>query len=57
MQADSDDVIFQQRGAPPHCHLGVQAYLNENVLQRWIGRRGARDLWCLACSIAGLHSV
>ena len=44
LQADSNDFIFQQDGAPPHWHLGVRAFLNENMPQRWIGRRGAKDL-------------
>lgn len=44
LQADSNDFVFQQDGAPPHWHLGVRTYLNENVPQRWIGRRGAKDL-------------
>ena len=44
LQADSDDFIFQQDGTPSHWHHRVQAYLNENVAQQWIGRRGARDL-------------
>ena len=27
-------------GAPPHYHRDVRAYLNENLPNRWIGRRG-----------------
>ena len=44
LQPDSKNFNFQQDGAPPHCHLGVRAHLSENVPQRWIGRRGAKDL-------------
>ena len=44
----ANDFIFQQDGVPPHWHLGVQAYLNENLPQRWIGRRGAGDFALLA---------
>ena len=43
LNADSDDFIFQQDGAPPHWHLNVRAFLNENVPDRWIGRIGDRD--------------
>ncbi|PNF40249.1 hypothetical protein B7P43_G07078 [Cryptotermes secundus] len=44
LQADSHDFIFQQDGARPHWHLMVRAFLNEKVPQRWIGRKGAKDL-------------
>ena len=44
LQADSNDFIFQQGGAPPLWHLEFQAYLIKNVPQRWIGRRGTNDL-------------
>ncbi|PNF42612.1 hypothetical protein B7P43_G01283 [Cryptotermes secundus] len=44
LQADSPDLIFQQDGAPPHWHLMVRAFLNEKVPQRWIGRKGAKDV-------------
>ncbi|PNF14636.1 hypothetical protein B7P43_G12012 [Cryptotermes secundus] len=44
LQADSHDFIFQQDGAPPHWHLMVRAFLTEKVPQRWIGRKGAKDL-------------
>ncbi|PNF17518.1 hypothetical protein B7P43_G16941, partial [Cryptotermes secundus] len=44
LQADSHDFIFQQDGALPHWHLMVRAFLNEKVPQRWIGRKGAKDL-------------
>ncbi|PNF40965.1 hypothetical protein B7P43_G08819 [Cryptotermes secundus] len=43
LQADSHDFIFQHF-SPPHWRLMVQAFLNENVPQRWIGRKGAPDL-------------
>lgn len=44
LQADSNHFIFQQDGAPPHWHLRVRAFLNEQVPHRWIGRKGNRDL-------------
>ena len=34
---------FQQDGAPPHWKLSEQAYLNENLPERWIGRAGNGD--------------
>ena len=37
-----DEVFYlQQDGAPPHYHRYVRAYLDDTVLGRWIGRRGA----------------
>ena len=43
LNADSDEYIFQQDGAPPHWHLQVRAFLNENLPDRWIGRISDRD--------------
>jgi hypothetical protein len=39
---DSEDLIFQQDGAPPHWHRDVRRFLNESLPQRWIGRVGER---------------
>lgn len=36
----SDDIWYQQDGAPPHYGVNVREYLNEVFPQRWIGRRG-----------------
>ena len=36
--------FFDKMEHRPHWHLGVRAYLNENVPQQWIGRRGVKDL-------------
>jgi len=44
MSEDSEDFIFQQDGAPPHCHRDVRRFLNESLPQRWIGRVGKEDL-------------
>ena len=41
---DSEDLIFQQDGAPPHWHRDFRRFLNESLLQRWIGRVGKEDL-------------
>ena len=38
-----EDFYFQQDGAPPHYHHDVRAYLNENLPNRWIGRKGPVD--------------
>ena len=40
---EDEDFIFQQDGVPPHWKLSVQAYLNENLPERWIGRAGSDD--------------
>lgn len=32
--------LFQQDGAPPHYGRNVRQWLNENLAERWIGRRG-----------------
>ena len=34
------EFYFQQDGAPPHFHRDVRAYLDENMQNRWTGRRG-----------------
>ena len=34
------EFFFQQDGAPPHFHHDVRTYLNENMQNRWITRRG-----------------
>ncbi|CAI6356415.1 unnamed protein product [Macrosiphum euphorbiae] len=44
LQADSDEFVFQQDGAPPHWKLEVRRYLNGELPQRWIGRKGNDDL-------------
>lgn len=44
LEADSDDFIFQQDGAPPHFHHDVREFLNTTLENRWIGRGGADDL-------------
>ena len=36
-----DEFYFQQDGAPPHYHRDVRAYLDENLPNRWIGRRSS----------------
>jgi hypothetical protein len=38
MQQDSENFIFIQDGAPPHWHIGVRHYLDENLQRHWIGR-------------------
>jgi transposase len=38
---DEEDFYFQQDGAPPHYHRDVRAHLDENLPNRWIGRRGS----------------
>ena len=43
LQADMNDVIFQQDRAQLHCYLGIRTYLNKNIPQRWIARRDAKD--------------
>ena len=35
---DSDNVVFQQDGAPPHSELYVRDYPNHELPDRWIGR-------------------
>lgn len=36
----SDEIWFQQDGAPPHFDARVRQYLNTIFPQRWVGRRG-----------------
>jgi len=33
MSEDSEDFIFQQDGAPPHCHQDVRHFLNASLPQ------------------------
>ena len=40
-EADFDEFIFQQDGAPAHYANSVRNLLNENLPGKWIGRRGA----------------
>jgi hypothetical protein len=42
----AEEFIFQQDGAPPHCHMGVREYLNGNLPGRVIGRASAADIFC-----------
>jgi len=44
LQADSDEFILQQDGAPPHWGGEVRRFLNHKLPQRWIGRTGPADL-------------
>lgn len=39
-QHDKEDFFFQQDGAPPHYALAVRTFLDEELPNRWIGRRG-----------------
>ena len=39
-QFGDTEFFFQQDGAPPHFHRDVRTYLDENMQNRWIGRRG-----------------
>ena len=38
-----NDFYFQQDGAPPHFHADVRTYLDDNVTNRWLGRRGSTE--------------
>ena len=40
IQHDNDDFFFQQDGAPPHDAVTVRKFLDEQLPNRWIGRRG-----------------
>ena len=40
---NSLELIFMQDGAPPHWAKTVRDWLNSNLQQRWIGRRGVED--------------
>ena len=44
MSEDSEDIIFQQDGAPPHWHRDVRRFLNDALPERWIGNVGKEDL-------------
>ncbi|PSN49423.1 hypothetical protein C0J52_06611 [Blattella germanica] len=35
-----EEVFYQQDGAPPHYHLAVRSFLDDNLPGHWIGRRG-----------------
>ncbi|XP_037020829.2 uncharacterized protein LOC119063554 isoform X1 [Artibeus jamaicensis] len=39
-QHDNDDYFFQQDEAHPHCAVTVREFLDEQLPNRWIGRRG-----------------
>lgn len=39
-QHDNDDFFFQQDEALPHCAVTVREFLDEQLPNRWIGRRG-----------------
>ncbi|PSN39225.1 hypothetical protein C0J52_24163 [Blattella germanica] len=36
----ADVIFYQQDGAPPHYHLAVRAFLDDNLQGHWIGERG-----------------
>ncbi|XP_076308545.1 protein FAM200C-like [Tachypleus tridentatus] len=38
-----EEFYFQQDGTPPHYHNNVRTYLDENLPNRWIGRRGSTE--------------
>ena len=40
---EHENFIYQQDGAPPHWKLIVQAYLNDNLPRRCIGRASGED--------------
>ena len=40
---DDEGFIFHQDGAPLHWKRSVRAYLNENLLERWIGGADSGD--------------
>jgi hypothetical protein len=47
LEKDSDNIIFQQDGSPPHFHTAVWNHQNAHIPQRWIGCAGASDVvWC-----------
>jgi hypothetical protein len=43
LQEDSDNLILQQSGAPPHFHLEVRRPLNTTLPQRRIRRTSNED--------------
>lgn len=43
LEEQAGNFIFQQDGAPPHWHLSVRRYLNDNYPHRWIGRHSSAD--------------
>jgi len=51
LQADGDDFILQQDGAPPHWSLEVRKFLNDQLPQQWIGRCSANDTTFCPCPV------
>ena len=47
-EAKPENFIWQQDGAPPHCHAFVRDWLNNVVPDTWIGRKGPDDRACFA---------
>jgi hypothetical protein len=43
LNEDSNDYRFQQDGSPAHYHKDVRGYLNRNLPQSWIRRKGKDD--------------
>ena len=43
IEGEHENFIFQQDGAAPHWKKTVHAYLNENLLERWIGHSEDED--------------
>ena len=43
LQADNQDFIYQQDGAPSHFHRDVHEYLHAKIPRRWIGRVSKND--------------
>ncbi|GFT34494.1 uncharacterized protein TNCV_4124751 [Trichonephila clavipes] len=39
-KVNKKNFIWQQDGAPPHCHFSVRDWLNITVLDQWIFRKG-----------------
>jgi hypothetical protein len=39
-EQDSDDMLYQQDGLPPHHHKEVMDFLNHNFPEKWIGSGG-----------------
>ena len=40
---EHEDFIYQQDSAPPYWKLTVRAYLNGNLLRRWIGHASGEE--------------
>ena len=47
-EAEPENFIWQQDGAPPHFHAFVRNWLNNVVPGTWIGRKGPDDRACFA---------